>query len=324
MIFRRLAQTVAVALIATPVMAFEPQNVECIAPANPGGGWDFTCRTVGRLLDEKDLVPGSVTVTNMPGAVGAVAYANIASKRNDDPNALVATSTVGITQIAQGKYPADVDAMRWLAMLGADVGTLLVAKDSEFGSMQAVLDAVKADPSSVVVGGSSSIGGWDHLRFLMLAQEAGVPEDQLKEIRWVQFEGGGDAVTQLMGGQLDAVLTDIGEIGGFIRSGDINSLAVMSDERLDAYPDVPTAKEQGIEAEGYNWRGFYMGGGVPDEAYQGWVDILQALYDSEEWKTAATESGLTPIWRGGEEFETFVRESEQRVTDISRAIGVIE
>ena len=324
MIFRRLAQMIAVALIATPVMAFEPQNVECIAPANPGGGWDFTCRTVGRLLEEKDLVPGSVTVTNMPGAVGAVAYANIASKRNDDPNALVATSTVGITQIAQGKYPADVDAMRWLAMLGADVGTLLVAKDSEYESMQAVLDAVKADPSSVVVGGSSSIGGWDHLRFLMLAQEAGVPEDQLKNIRWVQFEGGGDAVTQLMGGQLDAVLTDIGEIGGFIRSGDINSLAVMSDERLEAYPDVPTAREQGIEAEGYNWRGFYMGGDVSDEAYQGWVDILQTLYDSEEWKKSATESGLTPIWRGGEEFETFVRESEQRVTDISKAIGVIE
>jgi putative tricarboxylic transport membrane protein len=324
MIFRRLAQAVAVAMIATPVVAFEPQNVECIAPANPGGGWDFTCRRVGRLLDEKELVPGSVTVTNMPGAVGAVAYANIASKRNDDPNVLVATSTVGITQIAQGKYPAGVDTMRWLGMLGADVGTLLVNKDSEYDSMQALLDAAKAEPSSVVVGGSSSIGGWDHLRFLMLAQEAGLPADQLKNIRWVQFEGGGDAVTQLMGGQLGAVLTDIGEIGGFIKSGDVNSLAVMSDERLEAYPDVPTAGEQGIDAEGYNWRGFYMGGDVSDEAYQGWVEILQNLYESEEWKKAATESGLTPIWRGGEDFETFVRESEQRVTEISKAIGVIE
>lgn len=324
MIFKRLLQTVAVAVVATPAMAFEPQNVECIAPANPGGGWDFTCRTVGRLLDEQDLVPGSMTVTNMPGAVGAVAYANVASKRNDDPNLIVATSTVGITQIAQGKYPAGTDAMRWLGMLGADVGTLLVDDESEYQSMQALLDALKADPTSVVVGGSSSIGGWDHLRLLMLAQEAGVSEDQLKNIRWVQFEGGGDAVTQLMGGQLDAVLTDIGEIGGFIRSGDVRSLAVMSDERLEAYPEVPTATEQGIEAEGYNWRGFYTGGNVSDEAYQGWVDILDQLYQTEAWKTAATESGLTPIWRGGQEFEDFVTETEQRVTDISRAIGVIE
>ncbi len=324
MIFKRLLQTVAVVLVATPVMAFEPQNVECIAPANPGGGWDFTCRTVGRILDEKDLVPGAVQVTNMPGAVGAVAYANVASKRNDDPNLIVAGSTVGITQIAQGKYPAGVDAMRWLAMLGADVGTLMVGKDSKYDSLTSLLDAVKADPTSVVVGGSSSIGGWDHLRLLMLAQEAGVPEDQLKSIRWVQFEGGGDAVTQLMGGKLDAVLVDIGEIGGFIKSGDVKALAVMSDKRLDAYPDVPTAMEQGVNAEGYNWRGFYMGGNVPDDAYQGWVEIMKTLYDSDEWKKAATESGLTPIWRGGKDFEDFVRESEERVRGISKAIGVIQ
>ena len=324
MLFRRLVQTVAVALVATPVMAFEPQNVECIAPANPGGGWDFTCRTVGRILEEIGLVNGSVTTTNMTGAVGAVAYANVASKRNDDPNLIVATSTVGVTQIAQGRYPAGVDAMRWLAMLGADVGTLMVSKDSEYNSMQALLDAVKAEPGSVVVGGSSAIGGWDHLRFLMLAQEAGVPEDQLKNIRWVEFSGGADAVTQLIGGHIGAVLTDIGEIGGFIRSGDVKALAVMSDERLEAYPDIPTAVEQGVDAEGYNWRGFYMGGNVPDEAYDGWAEIMLKLYESEEWQAEAVESGLTPIWRGGEEFESFVRESEERARAISKAIGVIE
>lgn len=324
MLFRRLVQTLAVALVATPVMAFEPQNAECIAPANPGGGWDFTCRTVGRILDEKDLVSGAVPTTNMTGAVGAVAFANVASKRNDDPNLIVATSTVGVTQIAQGKYPGGIDTMRWLAMLGADVGTLMVGKDSEYDSMQALLDAVKADPTSVVVGGSSAIGGWDHLRFLMLAQEAGVAEDKLKEIRWVEFSGGGDAVTQLMGGHIGAVLTDIGEIGGFIKSGDVKPLAVMSDERLPAYPDIATAKEQGVDAVGYNWRGFYMGGGVSNEAYQAWVDIMQKLYESEEWQTAAVESGLTPIWRGGDEFNEFVRQSEERAREISKAIGVIE
>jgi putative tricarboxylic transport membrane protein len=325
MIFTRLAPAAAaVALLATPVAAFEPQNVECIAPANPGGGWDFTCRTVGRILDEADLVPGSVQVTNMPGAVGAVAYANVASKRAGDENLIVATSTVGITQIAQGRYPAGLDTMRWIGMLGADVGTLMVPAESDYADANALLEAVKADPTSVVLGGSSAIGGWDHLRFLMLAQEAGVPEDQLGQIRWVEFSGGGDAVTQMMGGHIDAVLTDIGEIGGFIQSGDVKPLAVMSEERLPAYPDIPTATEQGIPAVGYNWRGFYTGGEVSDEAYQGWVEILDELYQSEAWQEAAVSSGLTPIWRGGAEFEEFVRESEARTRDISKAIGVID
>jgi putative tricarboxylic transport membrane protein len=323
MFLKRLLMAAAVAAVALPAAAFEPSNVECIAPANPGGGWDFTCRTVGRILQEESLVPGVVQVTNMPGAVGAVAFANVASKRNDDPNLIVATSTVGITQIAQGKYPAGIDQMRWLGMLGADVGTMLVNKESKYGSLDAVLAAVKEDPAGVVVGGSSSIGGWDHLRFLILAQEAGVPTDQLKDIRWVEFSGGADAVTQLLGGHIDVVLTDIGEIGGFIQSGDAKALAVMSDERLPAYPDIATAKEQGIDAVGYNWRGFYMGGGVPDDAYDFWVEKMKALYDSEGWQTAATESGLTPIWRGGEEFNTFVRESEKKAAEISKAIGVI-
>lgn len=324
MLLKRLAMAAAVTLVAMPAMAFEPKNVECIAPANPGGGWDFTCRTIGRLLQEQKLVPGSVQVTNMAGAVGAVAFANVASKRNNDPNVLVATSTVGITQIAQGKYPGGVKTMRWLAMLGADVGTLLVNKNSKFNSMKSLLDAIKQNPGSVVVGGSSGIGGWDHLRFLMLAQENGLPADKLKLIRWVEFSGGGDAVTQLMGNHIGAVLTDIGEIGGFVQSGDVKPLAVLSAERLSAYPTIATAKEQGINVEGYNWRGFYLGGKVSDDAYKGWVDIMKKLYDSEEWKKTAVASGLTPIWRGGADFEKFVRESEERTRSISKAIGVIK
>jgi len=327
MITKRLLLATAATCLgfaALPAAAFEPQNVECIAPANPGGGWDFTCRTVGRLMDEQDLVPGTVQITNMPGAVGAVAYANVASKRSGDENLIVAASTVGVTQIAQGRYPAGVDEMRWIGMLGADVGTLMVGKDAPYADTQAVLDALKADPTSIVIGGSSAIGGWDHLRFLLLAQEAGVTAEQLGQIRWVEFSGGGDAVTQMMGGHIGAVLTDIGEIGGFIQSGDVVPLAVMSDERLPAYPDIPTAKEQGLDATGYNWRGFYIGGDVSDEAYEGWVAILEDLFQSEGWQEAAVGSGLTPIWRGGAEFEEFVRESEASMRDLSKTIGVID
>lgn len=324
MSFLRFTRLAAAAALVVPLAAFTPGNVECIAPANPGGGWDFTCRTVGKLLTDTGILPSQVQVSNMPGASGAVAYANVASKRADDPNLIVATSTVGITQIAQGRYPADVDAMRWLAMIGADVGVVLVTKDSKFDTLQKLLDAIKSDPASVVAGGSSSIGGWDHLRYLMLAKAAGVPDDQLKNLKWVEFSGGGDAVTQVMGGHIGVVVTDIGEIGGFIQSGDVKALAVMSDERLEAYPDAPTAKEQGLDVSGYNWRGFYMGGKVDDEAYTAWVDMMKKLYDSTEWQTTAKEKGLTPIWRGGEEFEAFVREQKDEMAAISKAIGVIQ
>lgn len=67
-------------LSAAPQMAHAD---ECIAPSNPGGGWDFTCRTIGRILTELDLVDGNVQITNMPGGVGAVTYAMVEAERSD-------------------------------------------------------------------------------------------------------------------------------------------------------------------------------------------------------------------------------------------------
>jgi len=319
-----LALAGGAALAALAPAAANAQE-ECIAPADPGGGWDFTCRSIGRLLTELGVVDRQVQVVNMPGGVGAVAFAHVASERADDADLMVATSTVGITQIAQGKYPSGVETMRWLGMLGADVGVILVDDESEYQTLGDLAAALEADPTGVVTAGSSGIGGWDHIRLLLIAREAGLSGEDLRAIRWVQFDGGGPAVTQMMGGHVDVVATDLGETAGFIESGDVRVLGVMADDRLpEPFGDIPTAKEQGYDVTGYNWRGFYTGGDVSDEGYQDLVGNLEAVYDSEEWETTAREHGLVPIWRGGEEFETFVRESAADMESISRDIGVIQ
>jgi putative tricarboxylic transport membrane protein len=313
------------ALAPQSANAFTPEDVECIAPADPGGGWDFTCRSVGKLLHEEGLVADPVQVTNMPGGVGAVAFANVAGKRADDPNLIVATSTVGITQIAQGKYPSGVDTMRWLGMLGTDVAVVLVRSDSKYDSLADLMAAYKEDPGAAVAAGSSGIGGWDHIRLLMIAKEAGMSGEAIKNIRWVQFDGGGPAVTQMLGGHVDVVTTDLGEVAGFIKSGDVKVLGVMSEERLpEPFTEIPTAREQGYDAVGYNWRGFYTGSEVSDAAYQGWADTLHTLFKTDAWKKTARQHGLVPIWRGGKDFESFVRESAEKMETISREIGVIQ
>ena len=306
-------------LSAVPQMA---QATECIAPSNPGGGWDFTCRTIGRILSELNLVEGNVQVTNMPGGVGAVTYAMVGAERADDADLIVATSTVGITQIAQGRYPSGIDTMRYLGMLGADVGVIAVAADSKYQTLAELNADLAADAASIVTAGSSGAGGWDHIRLLMVARAAGL--EDLKTLRWVQFDGGTDAVTQMMGGQIDVVSTDLGEIAGFVESKDIRILAALSTDPIPAFPEIPTAISQGVNVTGYNWRGLYTGGKVSDEAYNAWVSRLETLYNSPEWQTAAVEFGLTPIWIGGADFEAYVREQEQVMAGISRDIGIIE
>lgn len=177
------------------------------------------------------------------------------------------------------------------------------------------------DPFALTRVGSSPIGGRDHVRLLMVTGEAGV--EDVQEIRRVQFDGGTDAVTQMMGGQVDVVSTDISKIGGLVDSGDIRLLGVMSDERVPAFSDAPTMKAQGIDMTGHDWRGLYAEGDVSDEAYEAWVDDLLTLYASEAWQTAVVEFGLVSIRRGGGDFGARIRERKDVTAQISRDIGVI-
>ena len=131
--------------LAAPANAFEPSNVECIAPANPGGGWDFTCRQIGKLLSDLDVVPGTVQVTNMAGGGGGVAYSHVVTKRNEDPNLIVAASTATATRLAQNQFAGlTADQVHFVGALGAD-------QQAEPGD---VLDPVMALRCQVQTGSS--------------------------------------------------------------------------------------------------------------------------------------------------------------------------
>ena len=250
----------AVALtMAGQAYAFEPaRSGECIAPANPGGGWDFTCRSVGKVLVDQGYFKGNVQTVNMTGAGGGVAFAHTISKRDTDENLIVAASTATTTRLAQGQFPGmNADQVKWVGTLGADYGIIAVGKDSKYTSLTQVLDALKKDPSAVKFAGGSASGGWDHLKVLMTAQKANV--ENLPKVRYLAYSGGSEALVQVVGGHVDAFTGDISEVKGFMDSGDLRVLAVLSEERLPApYDSIPTAMEQGIDSVAPNWRGFYV------------------------------------------------------------------
>ena len=117
----------ATPMFATQTLAFEPEQTECIAPANPGGGWDFTCRQVGKTLQDMKLVPGSMQVSNLAGGGGGVAFAQVVTKRNGDNDLIVAASSATATRLAQGAFPGNtMDQVRWVGAVGADYGIIAV------------------------------------------------------------------------------------------------------------------------------------------------------------------------------------------------------
>ncbi|MXQ09225.1 tripartite tricarboxylate transporter substrate binding protein [Alphaproteobacteria bacterium GH1-50] len=295
---------------------------ECIAPANPGGGWDFTCRQIGKILYDIGQVDSPVQVTNMAGGGGGLAYSTVVNERNDDPDLIVAASQATATRLAQNAFGgATADQVRFVGAIGADPGVIVVAADSPYNNLDDLMNAVKAGEDISFAGGSAA-GGFDHLKVLMLAKEAGI--DDVRAIKYIGVDGGADAITQTIGGFTTGMTGDISEIVGFIETGEVKAIAILTDERVDSFPDIPTAQEQGYDVTAVNWRGLYVPKGISDERFQEWADKLQAVADSDEWKAAMEANGLAPFTRVGDDFQNWVDGVIADTEELSREIGVIQ
>lgn len=307
--------------IAVPSPAL---STECIAPANPGGGWDFTCRIIGKILYEIGEVSKPVQVINMAGSGGGIAFSYVVVERNDDEDLIVAASSATATRLAQNAYGGlTYDQVRFLGAIGADPGVIAVAKDSPFRNLNDLLSAVKKDPGSVVFAGGSAAGGFDQLKVLMALRRVGF--NDVRKVKYISMQGGADAITQTIGGFAQAMTGDISEVVGFLDSGDIRVVAVLSSERLPGrFSNIPTAREQGVDVVAVNWRGLYVPKGISEQAYRKWSSALSAVAASPQWKEAMRKNGLAPFTLVGDEFEDYLTGVIKEVAALSREIGIIK
>ncbi|WP_061931860.1 tripartite tricarboxylate transporter substrate binding protein [Aureimonas sp. AU22] len=314
----------ALALLVSGAAAaqdFQPRNPECIAPAAPGGGFDLTCRLTSQKLNELGIVEPTIRTTNMPGGIGAVAYNMIQAQRRTDPNVIVAVSTGSWVNLAQGKFGRfSENDVRWLGAVGADYGVLAVRKDSRFKTMEDFVGALKENVSSVAIGAGGTVGSQDWMKPALVAKAAGVDP---KGMRYLSYEGGGEALAALLGGTIEALPGDASEMLGQLEAGEIRVLATFSAERLPgAYADVPTAKEAGYDVEWPIVRGFYAPPGIEDAQYTYWTDALTKLNANPEWQKARTEQGLFEYDLVGPEFDAFAKKRTQDFRALAAEVGL--
>lgn len=296
---------------------------ECIAPANPGGGWDFTCRQIGKILYDIGAVDTPVQITNMPGAGGGLAYTTVVNERNDEENLIIAASSATTTRLAQNAYAGmTADQVRFVGAIGADPGVIVVAADSPFQTLGDMVEAIKADPGSVAFAGGSAVGGFDHMKPLMILKEGGFTD--ITSIKYIGVDGGADAITQTVGGFTQAMTGDMSEVVSFLANGDIRVIAVLTEERVPGFEDIPTAKEQGYDVVAVNWRGLYVPKGISDEHFEEWAGKLQQVADSEEWAQAMADNGLAPFTLVGGQFQSYVDGLVADINAMSKELGVIQ
>jgi putative tricarboxylic transport membrane protein len=302
-----LPLTLAASLTLPVAVRAEPAKPECIAPAKPGGGFDLTCRIAQTALSESKQLNAPLRITYMPGGIGAVAYNAIIGQRPAEAGTIVAWSGGSLLNIAQGKFGRfGENDVRWLAAIGADYGVVVVRADAPWKSMKELMEAIRKEPAKVVFGAGGTIGSQDWMKAALTARAAGIDH---KTMRFVAFEGGGEAMTALQGGHIQVYSGDAGEMAEFVKQGaPIRLLGVFADERLPgALKDVPTAKEQGYDIQWPIARGFYVGPKVSDADYQWWVSAFKTAMATPEYQKLRTERGLFPFDRVGDDLDRYVK-----------------
>ena len=279
-------------------------NLKVLIPASPGGGWDTTGRALGQaMLDAKQAA--AVTYENKGGAAGVLGMGPFIARDKGDATQIMVMGAVMLGGLIASRWPINLMRGTPLMRLTTEDNVFVLPPNSPFKTMGDVIAQFKKDPDSVQWGGGSS-GSTEHIAAAMIARAVGVNPIR---INYVASDGGGEAAAAVLEGKVTVGGSGIGEFAEHIRSGKMKAVAVTSGERLAAYKDIPTLKEQGIDVEISNWRGLFGKPGLTPAQRQALTGALLATTQSPAWQEALKKNGWTPAVLVGDEFTKFV-ESE--------------
>jgi tripartite-type tricarboxylate transporter receptor subunit TctC len=306
----------AVMSIATARAEYPERPITIIVPWGAGGGTDATGRIIASLMEAELGVP--VNVVNRTGGSGVVGHSAIATAEPDGYTLGVVTVEINMMHW-QGLTGLTYEDYTPIVLYNADPAGLQVRADAEWENAQAVLDAIKANPGQHKASGTGQGGIW-HLALAGMLDEAGIDPDAAP---WVPSQGAAPGLQDLVAGGVDIVPCSVPEAQALLEAGRVKSLAVMSEQRNPAFPDVPTLKEAtGLDWTVAAWRGIAGPKGMPPEVVDTLVPVLQGIYESQEFKDFMAQRGFGLVWRDPEGYRQWMAESDEALGEVMKAVGL--
>lgn len=300
-------------------LAADIDSIHFLIPGGAGGGWDGTARGTGEALTNAGIV-ANATYENMSGGGGGKAIGYLIENAESNHGTLMVNSTPIVIRSLTGRFPQSFRDLTMIAGTIGDYAAFVVGKDSPINSFEDLVSAFDSDPASVAIGGGSVPGGMDHLVAALAMEAAG--KDPTK-VKYIPYDAGGKAMAGLLSGEISALSTGFSEAVEMANAGEVKIIGVTSDQRVDAYADAPTLKEQGIDAEFVNWRGFFAAPGIPAEARDSYIAALGKMYDTPEWEEVRARNGWVNIYNPGEEFTAFLEQQEQVISTLMKKLGFL-
>ena len=296
---------------------------ECIAPAKPGGGFDQSCKLAQAAFQQAGLTRTPMRISYMPGGVGAIAFDQIVTRRPAEPQTLVAFSGGSLLNLSQGRFGRrSIDDVRWVAAVGVDYGVVLVRRQAPWKSLPDLLVALKADPGRISFGAGGTIGSQDWVKSALVAGAGGVNH---KAMRFVAFEGGGEASAALKDGHVQVYMGDASEVFDKLApNGPFRALAVLAERRLPGpLAGVPTAREQGVDIVWPAVRGFYVGPKVSDAAFAAWTAHFDRLMATPAFDEIRARHGLFPLALTGPALRAFIERQNREYAELAARFGLM-
>lgn len=285
---------------------FPERDIRVVVPWGAGGGTDGIVRKITSLA-EQQFDDASLYVENIEGGVSATGIGEVMAAKPDGYTIGTLTYDSIVTIPWQDMLPSyKMDKLKLFARITSEPDALIVDADSDYESLQDVIDAAKADPGQVRVA-VQNLGGRVHLTLLQLQDLTGA------EFKIVSYPGGAAPQKEaILSDEVDIALTSLGDFANLIADDTVRGVVEFSNTRNPTY-DVPTAEEEGVDLQNGSFIVLAAPTGTPDEAIAALEAAYKTAFDSDEFQNWVAEVGVTPDWLGQDEVTQWADEAAQEL-----------
>lgn len=306
------AVAIVPSLLAQPEPAFPgntPIEITVLFPA--GSSADVSARLLADGVSKRLGV--NVIVVDRPGAGGALGYKFVAGQKPDGHSLVWNSNSISTTYYA-GTSPLTFREFEPVARVLAESPVIAVPGNSQWKGLADLMAAAKAKPKAITVANSGT-GSHTHISSVALFKSAQA------DVVDVPF-GAAQLVPALLGGQVDAAVQLPAALAGSVRSGQLRLLAALTAVRDPAFPDVPTAREQGFDVSLEAWRGIAAPKGTPQAVVARLEAAIRATVESQEFKDGCERIGARPSYAPALAFGDVIAKEDAKLAELMEAIGL--
>jgi putative tricarboxylic transport membrane protein len=321
-VFRRIF--IALILAAAPALAFAQgwaptRPVALVVGATPGGSLDLAARLIQRICDQHKLVSTPVIVLNKAGAGQGLAWEYMQERGNDGHAISLGGPNLASNPI-MGMHNIGYRDVTTIAILLDDYTAMVVRPESPLKSMREVAERLRKDPGAISIGVGPALGGGAHLGVVVGLKAAGV---RVQDVRFVVYKSAGEAMIAAMGGEIDIAAGTVANYPPQLTAKRIRAIGVTAPRRLGGImADVPTLREQGMDAVFTTWRSVIGPKGMARPQLAFWEQTFATIVKTDEWQKDLERNFWSPNFLTGEPARQFVAQQDKLYREIFTELGM--